>query len=225
LVGRGIVEPVDDFRVTNPPGNPELLDALAADFVAHGYDLRRLVRNVVGSNTYQRSSRAVDGNRGDDRFFSHAFVKPLPSQVLADAIAEATGVGDVYPGHPAGTRAVQLLDGRAPSYTLDVLGRCTRDVSCEADARGGGLSQALHLINGAAVNEKLRGGVVERLLREEQSVAEIVEELYLRTFARFPDDAEREHFEQVLVRASTRRDAVEDLLWALLNSREFVFNH
>lgn len=225
LVGRGIVEPVDDLRVTNPPANPALLDALAADFVAGGYDLRRLIRTIVESRTYQLSSRSTPDNRLDDRLFSRAYPKPLPAQVLADAVAQVTGVPDDYPGHPPGTRAVQLPDARTASYTLDVLGRCPRDGNCAAQPRGGGLSQALHLINGPAINSKLRGGVIDSLLHGDLTDAEIVEELYLRTLSRFPDEREQAYCVKAFASANDTRQAAEDLLWALLNSREFVYNH
>jgi hypothetical protein len=225
LLGRGIVEPVGDLRVTNPPANPALLDALAADFVAGGYDLRRLVRTIVESRTYQLSSRSTAGNRLDDRLFSRAYPKPLPAQVLADAVAQATGVPDEYPGYVLGTRAVQLPDARTPSYSLDVLGRCTRDSACESQPRGGGLSQALHLINGSTINAKLRGGVIASLFGEDRTDAQIVEELYLRTLSRFPDERERAYCQKVFASANDRREAAEDLLWVLLNSREFVYNH
>lgn len=228
LVGRGVAEPVDDLRVTNPPSNPALLDALAADFVAGGYDLRRLVRVIAESRTYQLSSRPTDANRDDDRLFSRARLKPLPPQVLADAIADAAGVPDDYPGYPPGTRAVELVDARIPSYALDVLGRCTREAACGTRSSGGGVSQALHLMNGTTVNAKLRCGVIAALLRDHRPDAEIVEELYLRTLSRFPRGEEQEFWNQQLASATTgddKRLLVEDLLWALLNSREFAYNH
>ena len=226
LLGRGLIEPVDDVRVTNPPSNPALLDALAADFIANGYDLRRLVRTVVSSRTYQLSSRANDINRRDDRFFSRAYLKPLTAQVLADAIAQATEVFDDYAGYPSRTRAVQLVDAQTPSYTLDVFGRCTREANCESSAQfGGGLSQALHLINSAAINGKLQTGVVNRLLLQSQSDGETVEELYLNTLSRFPTEKELSYCKQSLGDGGSKQNALEDLLWALLNSREFAFNH
>ena len=226
VMGRGIVEPVDDLRVTNPPSNPALLDALAADFVAGGYDLRRLVSTIVSSNVYQLSSTATDDNRVDDRLFSHAYLRPLSAQVLADAIAQATGVPDEYAGHPPGTRAVHLVDARMPSEALDVLGRCSRDVNCAVQAGGGGgISQALHLINGSTINRKLRGGFVDELLREELSPEKIVEEVFLRTLCRLPSPEEMSFCTGGLSSAPQQRDGIEDLLWALLNSREFTHNH
>lgn len=228
LLGRGIVEPVDDLRVTNPPSNPALLDALAADFVGGGYDLRRLVRTIAESRTYQLSSRATDDNRSDDRLFSHARLKPLPPQVLADAICDVTEVSDSYPGYPRGTRAIGLIDARAPSYALDVLGRCTRDTACESRSRGGGVSQALHLLNGTTINDKLRGRLTDRLMREGTPDLAIVEELYLRTLSRLPTEQEQQFCVKQLAAATgdaDKRLRVEDLLWALLNSREFAYNH
>jgi hypothetical protein len=226
LMGRGIVEPVDDLRATNPPSNPGLLDALAADFVASGYDLRHLVKTIVASTTYQLSSAATDDNRLDDRLFSHAYPRALCAQVLADAVARASGIGDEYEGYPAGTRAVQLVDARTPSEALDVLGRCTRDLNCETQSRGGGVSQALHLMNGSTINSKLHGGLVDRMIRDGLGDRQIVEELFLRTLCRAPNVQERAFCERALNDArAAKREAVEDLLWTLLNSREFAYNH
>src|SRR6185436_5678740 len=150
-------EPVDDVPPTNPPANPALLDALAANFVRHGFDLRWLVREIAESRTCQLTSVTTPANRRDERLFSHACLKPLPAQVFADAVAQVTGVPDQFPDYAAGTRAVQLIGSQTPSHALDVLGRCTRERSCETAGRaGGGLAQALHLINGSTINDKLR---------------------------------------------------------------------
>jgi hypothetical protein len=225
LMGRGIVEPVDDLRATNPPSNPALLDALAADFVAGGYDLRHLVKTIVASKTYQLSSTATDDNRLDDRLFSRAYPRALSAQVLADAIAQVTGVADEYADYPPGTRAVQLIDARTPSEALEVLGRCTRDLNCETQSRGGGISQALHLMNGSTINSKMRGGLVDHVIRDKLGDRRIVEELFMRTLCRAPSNRERALCEKALSEAAAKREAVEDLLWTLLNSREFVYNH
>ncbi len=225
LLGRGLVEPVDDLRPTNPPSNPALLDALAGEFVRQRYDLRKLVRVIVSSRTYQLSSQANNINRLDECFFSHAYLKPLAAQVLADAIAQATGVPDEFGGVAPGTRAVELIDPQVSSYTLDVFGRCPRTTSCENPAQfGGGLSQALHLVNGPAVNAKSEEAV-NRLLAPARSNQEVIQELYLRTVCRLPKAREVIQWERVLSTAGSKREALEDLLWALLNSREFAFNH
>ena len=225
LMGRGLIEPVDDLRVTNPASNPALLTALIDDFVNGGYDLRRLVRTIVLSRTYQLSSSANEVNRLDNRFFSHAFLKPLPPQVLADAIAQATGVHDVYAGYPEGTRAVQIISPQTASYALDVFGRCQRESLCESPGQsGGGLSQALHLINGPSINGKLQKALDARLAQT-SSDSQIVANLYLDTVSRYPEPREIEQWEKMLAASSDRREVLEDLLWALLNSREFAYNH
>ena len=226
LLGRGLAEPVDDLRPTNPPTHPALLDALASDFVAHGHDLRRLIRTIVSSRTYQLSSRAHGINGLDDRFYSHAYLKELPAQVFVDAVAQVTGVPDHFDGYSDGTHAIQLVGSRTPSYALDVLGRCPRERSCESPARaGGGLAQALHLINGPTINAKLSRGVVEHLLTRDSADREIIEELYVRALTRRPEPTELAEWEPLLARASNKTEAVQDLLWMLLNSREFAFNH
>ena len=243
LLGRGLVEPVDDLRPTNPPTHPALLDALAKDFVAHGHDLRRLIRTIVSSRTYQLTSRTSGLNRMDDRFYSHAYLKELPAQVFVDAVSQATGVierfaaapgtpmatmkegADFSGGPPEGTRAVQLIGSRVPSYALDVLGRCARDRPCDGPARsGGGLAAALHLINGSTINGKLNSGIVSQLLQRHATDREIIEELYLGALTRMPEPPELAAWESLLARPA-KTEAVEDLLWTLLNSREFAFNH
>jgi len=226
LLGRGLTEPVDDLRPTNPPSNPELLEALAADFVANGYDVRRLIRTIVSARTYQLSSRANEINRRDDRFFSRAYLKPLAAQVLADAIAQATGQPEEFAGYPTGTRSVQLIGAQTPSYALDVFGRCSRERSCESSGSGGGgLAQALHLINGSTVNNKLREGALKQLLASARSDQELIEELYLRTLSRRASAQEMAQWKTMLAGPNARGEIAEDLLWALLNSREFAFNH
>ncbi len=224
LLGRGLVEPVDDLRPTNPPTHPALLDALAADLVAHQFDLRNTIRTIVSSRTYQLSARTQGANRLDDRLYSHAYLKPLTAPVFADIVAQVTGVPDVFEGFPAGTRAVQLVGPSTPSAALDVLGRCLRKRPCDgAQGGGGGLAAALHLINGSTINGKLRGGVVEELMG--RSNREVVVELYHRAFSRSPEPAELAEWEASLSRGGDRTEAVQDLLWTLLNAREFALNH
>jgi hypothetical protein len=224
LLGRGLVEPVDDLRPTNPPTHPALLNALAADFVAHRFDLRHLVHTIVSSRTYQLTSLTRGVNRLDTRLYSHAYLKPLPAPVFADAVAQVTGVADCFEGLPAGTRAVQLISPATPAPALDVLGRCLRNRPCEGPAQaGGGLAQALHLINGSTINGKLRGGTVEAL--KSRPTGEIIEELYCCALTRRPEPSELVEWEASLMRGTDRTEAVEDLLWALLNSREFALNH
>jgi hypothetical protein len=224
LLGRGLVEPADDLRPTNPATHPALLDKLAGEFRTHHFDLRWLIRSIASSRTYQLSSLAQAANRHDDRFYSRAYLKPLSAQVLVDAIAQVTGRPERFDGQPEGTRAVQLIGAQTESYALDVLGRCPREKTCETGAGvGGGLAQALHLINGSTINQKLAGGVTAEL--NSKSDSEVVEELYLRALSRGPADEELEFWKAILDRAPNRTEAIEDFLWTLLNSREFAFNH
>lgn len=226
LIGRGIIEPVDDVRVTNPPSNSELLNALAEDFVENGFDLRQLVRRIANSQTYQRSSRVNGVNRHDERFFSRAYLKPLAGQVLSDAITKVTGQHDRFGDDLDQRWATQLHDPQVESYTLDVFGRCPRTDSCEAPENfGGGLTQALHFINSDAVNRKLRGGVVPRILEANKTVRERVQAIYLRTLSRYPTETESVHWERQVAETESKAAYYEDLLWALINSREFAFNH
>jgi hypothetical protein len=226
LLGRGLVEPAGDLRPTNPPSSPALLDALAADFAAGGHDLRRLVRAIACSRTYQLTCRATPSNARDERLFSRALPKPLEAQVFLDAVSQAAGVQERFPGVPAGTRAVELAGAGTPSAALDVLGRCRRERGCEAAGRSsGGIARALHLLNGPTINAKLRGGIVARLEGRRAPDREAVSELYLRALCRPPDGEELAEWEPLLAGARDRGEALEDLLWALLNSREFAFNH
>jgi hypothetical protein len=186
------------------------------------------LRLIATSRTYQRSALSTPENRADDRYESHARLKPLPAPVLVDATAEVTGVPEEYPGLPPGTRAIALGDSRVPSEALDVFGRCTREGSCvPATTAEGGLPGALHLINGSTLNRRLRSeaGRISGWAAPGRPDGEVIEEIYLRAFARFPTPRETAHWAEVLRAAPERRQAIEDLVWAALNSREFAFNH
>ena len=225
MMGRGLVEPVDDLRVSNPPCNPALLDALASSFVKNKFDLRRLIRDIAISRVYQLSSHAIAANGTDTQLFSHAYLKPLPAPVKADAIAQATGQPDAYAGQPKGTRAVQLLDAQVPSYTLDVFGRCPRTDNCADSTQfGGGLSSALHLINDPKLNAKL-GPAISELRKEYPQPRAALDELFLRTLSRFPSEKEKIFCLKAIAEAEEAQQGWQDILWALLNSREFGFNH
>ena len=225
MMGRGIVEPVDDLRVSNPAANPALLDALAVSFIKNKFDLRRLIRDIATSRAYQLSSRAIAGNRADIQLFSHAYLKPLPAPVKADAIAQATGQPDAYAGQPKGTRAVQLLDAQVPSYTLDVFGRCPRIDNCADPTQfGGGLSSALHLINDPTLNKKLGPSVAALLVTHPQPNA-MLDEMFLRTLSRFPNEKERAKCLAQIGEVKDAKEGWRNILWALLNTREFSFNH
>ncbi len=224
--GRGLVEPVDDLRPTNPATHPALLDALARDFAAHRFDLHHLLRTITTSETYQLGSTATPSNRLDDRLFSHAYVRELPAPVFLDAVVQVTGVPHRFEGQPEDLHAVQLVGPQVPSVSLDVLGRCQREGPCDTPGQGGGgLARTLHLIQGATLQDKLSGGIVDRLIATQASDAAIVAELYLSALTRPAEPEETTEWTSLLGTAADRRAAVQDLLWALLNSREFGFNH
>ena len=231
LLGRGLVNPTDDLRETNPATHPELLDALARDFVEHGFDLRHEIRLICNSETYARSALPLEGNRSDDRFYSHAIVRPLEPEVLADALADVTGVADAYGEESPGTRAVTLFDARIPSEALDILGRCSREESCETPvADAGGLALKLHLVNGELINRKVShsDGRLSELINAGTSAGELVELLYLLGLSRQPTNQERSFWTSQFADTSTDeefRELAEDFLWGLLTSKEFATNH
>lgn len=230
MFGRGLIEPTDDLRQTNPATHPALLDRLAEDFVAHGCRLRHTLRTIALSAAYQRSSETTPENRADDRFYSHAVAKPLEAEVLADAVVEVTGVAEKYGDIPAGTSAVSLIDPATPSETLDVLGRCSRQDSCETtQAGGGGLTTRLHLMNGALLNAKIAStdGRLHQLLAAGKTDAEIVRAFYLRALGREPRQAENAYWNKQLAAADGAEHVrrLEDFVWSLLCCREFVTNH
>ena len=229
MFGRGLVEPVDDLRSTNPATHPRLLDRLAWDFTQNGYDLRRTLKLIALSRAYGRSAKAVPGNEADDRYYSRSYRRPLEPEVLADAIAAVTGVPEDYPGLPKGTRAITLYDPVTPAPSLDVLGRCSRVAGCEENAQGGGLPAKLHLLNGELLNAKIiaKEGRLAKLIAAGRSDREIVTEFYLRGFGRRPSEKELTGWLDRIVKAGpdTRLECLEDLLWSLLNSREFTTNH
>lgn len=229
MFGRGLVEPVDDMRDTNPATHPELLDRLAADFVKHGYDLRHTLRLIALSDTYGRSGATNAANQADDRFYSHAYRRPLEPEVLADAIADVTGVSDRYGSEPDGTRAVALVDPRTPAPALDILGRCSRQASCEANALGGGLPAKLFQLNGALVNRKIVApeGRLHRSIAADKTNDDIVADFYFRALGRSPTRAEQTYWRQRLTGAdkTDRAEWLEDAIWSVLNCSEFTTNH
>ncbi len=226
LMGRGLIEPADDLRVTNPATHPRLLQFLADDFVASGYDLRHLIRTIVHSAAYRRSSRPVTDS-GDEMFYSHYFPRALSPEVLVDAIDDVTGVRSQYDQMPADTRAIALPDPGVASPALDVLGRCDRTDSCEsASASATGLSARLHLLNGPLLNHKIQApaGRLHTMLRDGWDDRRIVREFYLRALSREPSAEELEFL--IRQTAGDERTAVlEDFVWSLLNCQEFVTNH
>lgn len=229
VFGRGLIDPVDDIRQTNPPSHPALLEDLSEFFVRSGFDRRALLRLLLNSTTYQLSSQTTPTNVQDERYFSHARVRLLQAEQLLDAISAVTEVWEPFPEMPAGTRAVQLPDGEYKHPFLEAFGRPARALACECERETSlNLSQALQLVSGPVVAAKLRHdqGRAARLAASPLSPEEIVDELFLATLSRWPTPPEREVLLPALGPAgSDRRAAVEDLLWSLLNHREFLFQH
>jgi hypothetical protein len=225
--GRGIVHEVDDVRVSNPPVNAELLDALAQHFTEYKYDFKRLVRDICTSRTYQQSTHTNETNAFDERNFSHSTLRRIRAEILLDIISQVTHTKDKFAGLPLGARAVQIADGNTATYFLTTFGRATRETVCSCEVKmEPNLGQALHLMNGENVHAKVKdGAVVQQLLDEGKTPQQIVTELYLRCLSRPPTAEETKAIDEQLASATDPRAAVEDVFWALLNSREFLFNH
>src|SRR5262245_30602930 len=230
LMGRGLVEPLDDMRATNPPSNPELLDALARDFADHQFDLKHLLRTILNSRAYQLSSAVTPGNEADaaNVYYARRTIRRLTAEQVADALDFATGTQEKYQGLPPGTRAIQLPDTKVRSFLLDVFGRPARQITCECERTAQpNIAQALHLLNGDFLNKKIAAptGRIETLLKAKAEPPALIEELYLVTLSRPPRPDELTKAKEWLAAAPSVREGAQDLLWVLLNSREFQFNH
>ncbi len=227
--GRGIIDEIDDVRVSNPPANPRLLRELGKRFTAYKYDFKKLVRDICNSRTYQLATQTNASNESDLRNFSHATLRRLRSEVLLDCISSVTDTAarNKFRGLPAGARAVQVADGSTSTYFLTTFGRAKRETVCSCEVTmEPNLSQALHLLNGDTVSRKIaQGKLIQRRLDEKKSPMEIVEELYIRCFSRNPTPVEQENLQEYLAAEKNPRIVLEDIFWALLNSREFLFNH
>jgi hypothetical protein len=226
--GRGIIEPVDDIRASNPAVNPPLLDALTKDFVDHHFDLRHLIRTVVNSRTYQLSFHANEWNTDDEINFSHAAPRRLTAEELFDGLYIATGTKPFFKELPKDFTAEQFPD---PSFGkggfLDLFGRPERQTSCECERRSDvSLVQALNLVNGSTIAEAVadENGRVAKLILHGANDRQIVEELYLASLGRPPQPRELDYAETYLAKGMNRAERAQDLLWALLNSNAFLFN-
>ena len=225
----GLVSPVDDLSAANPPSHPELLDFLGQRFVKLGYQLRPMIREIVTSRAYQLSSQSTPENSKFARLNAFQAPRPLSAQQMADALAKATGVPNRFANKPTGIRAIDIQDPTTPSTLLETLGRCDRRESCGPASGTFSLSlrQSLLWIGSDTVDSRVGAvsGYLRQLMELSPSPAEVVENLYLRTLCRFPSTQETEHFSKQIETASDQAEVVEDLFWALINSREFLFNH
>jgi hypothetical protein len=243
LFGIGIVNAVDDLRASNPATNEPLMEALCRFLVEQRYDLKALMRLILQSTTYQRSSDTAPENQADSRYFARFYPRRLTAEVLSDAISSATGIPDEYTelvqedgsvqktdAYPKGRRALQLADSSVKSYFLKTFGRNQRAITCECErSNQPSIVQALHLSNGNTLNGKIsaKEGVLDQLLSGNPTHTELIETAYLRCLGRVPKAAEKEAYFKILdsTPVRERRAAAEDLFWALLTSREFLFQH
>jgi hypothetical protein len=241
--GVGLVEQVDDMRDSNPASNEALLQATADFLVEHHFDLKALMREILKSSTYQRSSKPLPGNQAERRFYSRYYPRRLMAEVLLDAISQVTDVPTdfkeiAFKGadrqktdfYPSGTRAIQLYDSAVGSYFLSTFGRNERQITCECERSDEpSMVQVLHISNGDTINNKLssKAGAVTQFLANGLPNYSIIEQAYLVALSRYPTDSEMQRLLGMMneVEAAERRLAVEDLLWSILSSREFLFNH
>jgi hypothetical protein len=227
FLGRGLIEPTDDVRDTNPPSNPELLDALAKELVKQKYDVKALIRVITASRTYQLSTAANRTNANDTINHSRALLRRMSAEVLLDMISQTTGVPERFRGMPAETRAIELWDSKVPHYFLKAYGRTERTSACECERNGEpSVAQVLHLMNSPQIESKINhaAGTVAKLVKKYKDDGELVEELYLTFFARLPDAKEKSKAAAYL-KEGKRAEAAEDLAWGMVNAIEFVFNH
>jgi hypothetical protein len=225
--GQGIVQEVDDVRVSNPASNQPLLDELGKRFTAYKYDFKKLVRDICTSATYQRSTQATPSNAGDTRNFARGPIRRIRAETMLDVVTQVTDTKNKFPGLPLGARAVQIADGKVSNYFLTTFGRATRETACSCEVRlEPTLSQSLHLMNGNTVGPKIQqGNLIGQWLRERRTPAWVIEQLYLRALCRPPTPDEFKALTAAVEASKNRQQALEDVFWAVLNSREFMFNH
>lgn len=228
--GIGIVDPVDDVRVSNPATNPALLEALGQKFTEYNFDMKKLVRDICTSRAYQLSTKANETNATDTNNFSKSRIRRLRAEVLLDTLAQVTDTPNKFRGLPLGARAVNIADGNTSTYFLTTFGRATRKTVCSCEVKmEPNLSQALHLLNGDSVTNRItRGKIINKMMDEKMVPVEIVKSLYRRTVTRNPNEAELSKLNHALAEAkdpTQSRLILEDIFWALLNSKEYLFNH
>jgi hypothetical protein len=230
--GRGIVHPVDDFRVTNPPTHPELLEALANDFREHNHDLKRLIRLIVESRAYQLSSKANATNNDDRINYSRALPRALDAEILLDAVSQVTGSTEIFSGSPTteaiapGTRVISMMRPEVPSQFMEAYGRPNRLTVPQRKVEPN-LRQALHMLAGTTYTDKLfkPGGRIDKLIKNGASDREVIEEFWLAALSRMPSESESAAVAAMIRERKSRAEALEDFVWGLIGSREFAYNH
>lgn len=226
LMGVGIVSPVDDIRISNPASNQPLLDYLAKRLVEYNFDIRKLAKEICMSATYHRSTRSNETNELDSRNYAKATIRRMRAEVLLDAIADASGNSAKHTGLSQGMRAVEVADSKKTNYFMTTFGRSTRDNVCARDEVSPTLSQALHLLTGDTIEGNMKAGnLVTKLLTSGKKPAEVMQELYLRVIGRPPTSEESSALEALFSDEAQTKATLEDIQWALLNSKEFIFNH
>jgi len=228
FLARGLVSEVDDLRETNPPSNPELLDYLAREFIAHKFDVKFILRSILNSKVYQLSAEPTEDNSHDRQNFARYYARRLPAEVFLDAVNASCGTRGGFNGVSSNARAIDLPHEGFGSYFLDTFDRPKRVTVCECErSTGATLGQVLLLANSDEIETKIAdgNGRVAKFVKEKKPVREMIEELYLVSFSRLPSVAELKRTTEYVEKSSNKQKAVEDVLWALLNSREFMFNH
>ena len=233
LLGRGLVEPIDDMRATNPPTNVAMMEALTDQFIESDFDVKQLIRTIMTSRLYQLSSQPTPENVADTKFYSHYLVKRIPAEPLLDAIDQVTGDATKFQNLPPGTRAIDLPDAEYPNYFLNTFAKPRRVSVCECERMPDeNLSQALHTLNGDVLTNKIAStkGLVAELLKakkenEQMQNSELVEKIYLASLSRYPTSEEQAAVEGFLKEYPTEKECFEDLMWALINSKDFLFVH
>jgi hypothetical protein len=219
FMGRGLVEEVDDFRITNPPTHPALLDALAQDLIAHRFDLRHLMRTILNSRAYQLSAEPNDSNQGDTLNYSYFRIRRLPAETMLDAMSQVTGAPEKFPGYPPGTRAMQVYAGSG-GYMLASFGRLNRDIICERDSQPD-MAQTMHMISGDTIHKKVSGAKLDLTGSDDEAL----DRIYISSLMRGPRPEERSAIQERIRQGADRKAVFQDLLWAILNSKEFMFQH
>ncbi|MEN9673009.1 MAG: hypothetical protein RL553_1274 [Planctomycetota bacterium] len=225
--GVGIINEVDDVRVSNPPSNSELLQELGKKFTEYNYDFKRLVKDIVLSNSYQLSTQANSSNESDTKNFSHSSIRRIKAETFLDCISQVTETKNKFPGLPLGARAVQIADGQVSNYFLTTFGRATRESVCSCEVKlDPTLSQSLHLLNGDATTQRItQGNLIGKLLKDKKTPEEILDEIYVRCLSRMPSADEKTKVLALVNAEKDKKQVLEDAFWAVLNTREYMFNH